>query len=632
MGGSTILTELVSYVVEPPGGITQTLQLERVFHYQQIQNRWQFVPPAEEEVFWGKWLSENGRYLELVFPQRDAEIGSRLAPMLDSLMVELCGEPSIACPKDLHLLMKLGRDPRNLLRLGDGVYETQFGSGDGNFLLFLPAPSLIGKPIDEPGFQALYRGYAGWMASFLIINFNRENAFVDSQFLAERLARWNLKPAPWPDPIFPRTIHIELPAEVDPPEQDVLMLCADGQNLGLWRYVPNSNKWIDELSKIENSKPDNFDPKPWPSVEAMLARMANHRGTLISLRQNIRSQSHYRTYLWQSGELRLLLDEVEPYYIIPAMWHSEFTQYGHRGIVFRPISSSWSDGLAPWWFDYQNCLVGKCELQNSGGYPIWSPGGTRSLILQMDDSEEPGLFLGDNQVEGSKIPWLLLGDSFGDVIAEVSYGHPVGWLDEDHFVYLRPDPEAGDASLNLGKAKELVIAAVSGENNEPEIVQKIVNTAQLIQAVAEEIKVDDLEIMSTLPAPQGFDGWFILVSTSVDGEQPAWYLFWYHPQQDSVDIVKKLEGNLVLPMTMGPQGRYLAFATSAEYGIRFQIFDVTKQEFKLFDDYYPYDWSDDGEWLLFVEGDKLRIVSLENGFEWLISHDLRSCYSAVFAD
>lgn len=85
-------------------------------------------------------------------------------------------------------------------------------------------------------------------------------------------------------------------------------------------------------------------------------------------------------------------------------------------------------------------------------------------------------------------------------------------------------------------------------------------------------------------------------------------------------------------MTMGPQGRYLAFATSAEYGIRFQIFDVAKQEFKLFDDYYPYDWSDDGEWLLFVEGDKLRIVSLENGFEWLISHDLRSCYSAVFAD
>jgi hypothetical protein len=83
---------------------------------------------------------------------------------------------------------------------------------------------------------------------------------------------------------------------------------------------------------------------------------------------------------------------------------------------------------------------------------------------------------------------------------------------------------------------------------------------------------------------------------------------------------------------VGPQGRYLSFASSDEIGSRFQIFDIAKQEFVHYDVYYPYDWSDDGEWLLFVESDKIRAVGLENGYEWLIPHDLSSCYSAVWAD
>lgn len=154
------LAELVSYIVEPSDGITQTVEFERIFHYQQYQNSWQYVPPADDEVFWGKWLNEDGRYLELIFPQRDAEIGSRLAPMLDSLLGELCGDTAITCPKDFHLVMKLDKFPISLIRLGEGVYVPQLGSGYGNYSIDLPAPSLIGKPIDEDSFQALYRGYA----------------------------------------------------------------------------------------------------------------------------------------------------------------------------------------------------------------------------------------------------------------------------------------------------------------------------------------------------------------------------------------------------------------------------------------------------------------------------------------
>jgi Tol biopolymer transport system component len=83
-------------------------------------------------------------------------------------------------------------------------------------------------------------------------------------------------------------------------------------------------------------------------------------------------------------------------------------------------------------------------------------------------------------------------------------------------------------------------------------------------------------------------------------------------------------------MFQSPDGRFLAFVTSRGNDIRFYIRDyangrVTKSEHS-----YPADWTDDGQWLLFFESEKMILFSPDTDQEIDIPINISGCYSAVF--
>jgi len=130
--------------------------------YRRGQSRWLYAPPKPE--FWGEWVTVGGAVLTLVYPARDQEIGARLAGDLDKLLAGMCHTlDGQLCPPGLYVRLKLETDPSTLADGRD--LANQFSGG---VQLELPAPTLVGLPVDEAGYRALLNGYAGQMLTAVI--------------------------------------------------------------------------------------------------------------------------------------------------------------------------------------------------------------------------------------------------------------------------------------------------------------------------------------------------------------------------------------------------------------------------------------------------------------------------------
>jgi hypothetical protein len=148
------LTFLQNYRVAVGNGVTETVQLKQTAVYRLGTQRWLYAPPNSE--FWGAFETTSGAMLRLAYPARDAELATRLAFDLEAKLAEMCRSLSdLNCPDGFYLLVRLDNDPRSLINTARPAHI--LGSGSQ---LTLPTPTLVGLPLDEAGYQALYRGYA----------------------------------------------------------------------------------------------------------------------------------------------------------------------------------------------------------------------------------------------------------------------------------------------------------------------------------------------------------------------------------------------------------------------------------------------------------------------------------------
>ncbi|MFN2134575.1 MAG: hypothetical protein ACK2UK_01390 [Candidatus Promineifilaceae bacterium] len=180
---------ILPFETEIGNGLTETVMLENTSVYRLGSERWLLAPP--DQAFWGDQASERGANISLTFPERDAEIARRLAGDLDRKLREL-GEAS-----NLQLDIKLSTDVQTLA----GAARPQAAAeNDGVLSLALPAPTLVGTPQDESGYQALFRGYASQMVTALIahqVGYSCCEKLPFFQVLADyRLDELALKP--WP--------------------------------------------------------------------------------------------------------------------------------------------------------------------------------------------------------------------------------------------------------------------------------------------------------------------------------------------------------------------------------------------------------------------------------------------------
>lgn len=158
------VTSLLPYEIQIGNGLTQTIILAETVQYRLGRERWLLSPPDAD--FWGPQESLNGTRIMLSYPERDQEVAQQLLPALERKLEELCGTlAGIECSPGMKMRITLSSDPQTLI---DAARPQSAELVDGGLQLDLPAPTLVGIPQDEDGFQALFRGYAAQMATGVI--------------------------------------------------------------------------------------------------------------------------------------------------------------------------------------------------------------------------------------------------------------------------------------------------------------------------------------------------------------------------------------------------------------------------------------------------------------------------------
>ena len=150
------------YLLLSHSAISQTVRLQHTAVYRRGSGRWLLADPLPE--FWGDLISTARSHLTLSYSQRDEAIALRLADDLNDELIRLCvALPALECPTDLHLNLRLTRDPASFFSLVD-LEDVITAEAE----LILPAPTLVGLPLDEAGYQAMVKGYAAPLAAAAI--------------------------------------------------------------------------------------------------------------------------------------------------------------------------------------------------------------------------------------------------------------------------------------------------------------------------------------------------------------------------------------------------------------------------------------------------------------------------------
>ena len=194
-------------IVEHPYRInptSETVTLRHTSIFRRGGSRWLLSPPLED--FWGDWVTREGEYLSLIYPQRDEAIAARLADDLDAEIGRMCNTlDSIACSADLYLTVRLDTDPDTLASLAVPLGPFQRAREQGD-ILELPTPTLVGLPIEEDeqqretGYNVLLSGYARQVLGAAIIQAVGwrccDDALLFSTLLEYQMGELDI--VPWP--------------------------------------------------------------------------------------------------------------------------------------------------------------------------------------------------------------------------------------------------------------------------------------------------------------------------------------------------------------------------------------------------------------------------------------------------
>ncbi|GIK55878.1 MAG: hypothetical protein HND44_09600 [Chloroflexi bacterium] len=181
------------FTVVHADGRSETVTLETTTLLRQGVDRWLVAAP--HTGFWGEWQVLNGRALTLIYPQRDQEAAEKLLPGLEAELARACRQLDLPCPAANSYTIRLDTDPASLLQAADPVAMLTRQP-----ILSLPAPTLVGRPIDAAGERALLRAYAAhFITAVLVYNTGWrccEQGLFHQALIDYQLAQLDLRP--WP--------------------------------------------------------------------------------------------------------------------------------------------------------------------------------------------------------------------------------------------------------------------------------------------------------------------------------------------------------------------------------------------------------------------------------------------------
>lgn len=604
---SAVVEIEMPYTIELGDMVTETVVLVETAVYEQNEGQWQLAPP--DDAFWGPTVTAEGERLDVSFPSRDTEVGQRLAADLDELLADFCRLPDSNCAASFRLSLLLETDYSQLLAL-----ERDYQSinprriGGGMMRLQLPAPTLVGRPLDEAGYRALYRGYAGWITAVLSHEFNR-SVMPNAVIIARILAQIDLRPPPtqrerpWQQP--PQS-------PIPYPQQDILTICEGvNQSLEIWQYSLVDSTWTELTDAFNNQDA----PQPtW----GILHPMPDDEGAILLLNQ-FNTEVEGQLFLWRDGvATRLLADApgfnwIPSFYLLPAMDTDRF-------LTFYETFVEDSVQIKASWLNLAACPGPACQLQSGDRLIYQSPDGGRSLLLGFSNYGPTA---------------LSLGDAAGTLVDDVGNGWSPLWLDENTLVYVRPDPALDlEFFVNNSGETELVWADAADAAS----VRTMVTSTALRDVLPEFGRPVHLSILSAVPHPRQPEAWIIHTTTSLSTAVPRrdfWFSF--DAAADESKLLLELKSDQIFGTRIEGNGRYLTTTGLEEDGTPvYFVHDLERGQTYSYQTLYIgptlIDWSADGNWFVLAGDKMLRLVAPGSRYERPLFHGQDQCAMAVWVN
>jgi hypothetical protein len=504
----------------------------------------------------------------------------------------------VSCPPGYKLRLRLSRDPASLQhvnRLLD-VYPATAGQD-----MELPAPSLVGKPVDEAGYRALYRGYAGWVAAAMLSHLNQD-AFFTHEYLSEQLARWQLQAPPLPG-------YQEQPATGQPvvyPEQDVMLLCQSPLETTLIRLNLTTGTWQDQLSGKLSLPADS---------PLTMYRLADGSDILLTYRAEVEDErERWQTRQWNNGTFQLLFEDPEQYRLTSAGSYLLFELMGPAG---RQL------------VDLEKCFPEECERVEIAGQSAWSPDGKQTLVLVYEGAG-PSLYLGGRRAE-NLVPLLRSHGRDDQPFLVLQFF----WLDNRTFAYIQ-SPLSGPQAAP--REAEVVIASVGIDGRAATIAT--LTAENLVEAGARRRPGEQLVIFQALANPRR-PGEIVLAAGSWNREGLSGRndIFSYDSSTQTTKLLYGVDYPGSPQVTVSRDG---LFVTTVIYDAgrdgrpaAEMLLHLYNQESRetwssvIFSWNYQvaqqYDWSADGHWLLISEPGLLRLLAPGRRHEEFTYHRFAGC-------
>jgi hypothetical protein len=547
----------------PPFKLRQTLFLS------QAAGQWLFASP--EPDYWGARRRLNGAFLRLEYPARDADLAERFGRDLEAELRALCAAtPSgTDCSVGSQIRLRFETDPAVLLDMpekgGPIIAGREF---------VWPSPSLLGRPIDDPGYRALY------------------------SVMAEPIIRH-----------FAAMLESPIPL----PAQRLQVICYPefGWLPRVFRYDPSADSWADDF--------------PERAFRYQAAAPGDDAVILVEF-ADPSSFGRLRLAYQAGGRLRTVFDhQFSGLYSYPAGWGGP---PDHPRLILHGFKTTLTEARFQW-LDLDQCGTDSCRVHDLGGFPYWSPDGRHTLSQQ-----NLQVFLGGGEAgpdallgRGSS-PFWVDADHFGYVTQESQGGRTVvqvvvGRADHaETAVLFDSDAFAEVAGLPAGEPIFFTYLTTSAAlpnhllgtatRYEPSQTRTLVFTARVEENAAGRLQLANLAVRLNLSgglagspsllAPLGSvpfvvspDGHSLSLAQLVDSRHATWRL-----------TVHRLD-----------DGQTFSFDTGyppSNFG-------------------HPYyDWSADGRWLALVDDGFLRLIAPGHDYERLILHDFSDCWHAAWVD
>ncbi len=408
-----VVTSTLRYEGYLGAGLARDVALRHLFSYQRQAGQWQLGPHSEE--IWGHWVTAASGRLQTVFPGRDAELSQRLTDDLATGIERLC-QHVLECSPRLRLWIRFETYPQTLHT--PSMFQT--GLQHFDIRLSLPAPSLVGYPVDEEAYRALRNLYLRSVVQQLFHPlsgpFGPSGQLFDAAFRGV-LAELDL--IAWPPAIAQEGSELAIAT-------DILALCSEqpGPGSALLRYDAAQERWVTELAGRHLQQMMALDGASGVLLDEGLLSPLAAGGPQPSL------------LWWAEGRLLATLDGY--YAGAPVTGGPAFSAFGADG------QGAWIHVGGATDCDGRDCrgLIVRSEPT------AWAPDGRHALFQR--------------PLEGSRSPpatdgVLWLGDAGGEVIARLEDGYHPFWVDNATFGYLRASEQGG---VQLSMEHELVLRRI----------------------------------------------------------------------------------------------------------------------------------------------------------------------------